>query len=62
MDLPDLNLHRERAAVHRLVDSMWWGPADAPLEIATLGRCRPAWGWIVFALALVVVLLAPGGC
>jgi hypothetical protein len=60
MALPDLKLHRESAAVYRLVESMWWGQPCERLEIATLHPRYPSSGWLVFALPFLLLLLGRG--
>jgi len=51
MEPPSLHLDPSRAAVHRLADSIWWGPCDTRLEVATLHRRTRARDWTVVLLA-----------
>lgn len=52
-----LGLHPERAAAHRLADSIWWGQRSEPLHIATLPRSRMSWLWLVLLIGAGYLLL-----
>ncbi|HZU84108.1 MAG TPA: hypothetical protein VE987_14365 [Polyangiaceae bacterium] len=52
-----LSLDPQRAAVHRLADSIWWGPQDDRLQIATLYRRTRARDWTVALLGLAAAAI-----